>query len=198
MRFHIAANPALRVYDCAFVNREMAGNAHLPREQDVLFEHGTARQAGLRADDIVFAHDAGMADLHQAVDLRAPPHAGFAHRGAVHRSKALNLHIVLDDRDAGLHNLIVSAIGALRKTEAVATHDYTILQNHAIADSAKLTHRRIRMGREVIADFRAFVNHRMRVQNGSPSDRGILPDSHKRPDRSTLADARRGRNRGQW
>ena len=44
---------------------QVSGDAHLPGQQYVPFEDTTARQSGLSADDVVFAHHAGMADLFQ-------------------------------------------------------------------------------------------------------------------------------------
>ena len=137
-------------------------DAHLSGQQHVPLQHGAARQAGLRADDVVLAHRAGVAHLHQAVDLGAALHARFAHRGAIHRGEALHLHIVLDHGDAGLHDLEVGAVGALGETESVAAHHHAVLQDHAVADAAELAHRGVRMRQEIVADLGAFIDHHVR------------------------------------
>ena len=142
------------------------GDAHLPGQQHVLLQDRTAGEAGLRADDVVFADHAGVADLHQAVDLRAALHARFAHGGAVDRGQALDLDIVFDHRDAGLHDFVVRAVGALGESEAIAADDHAVLQNHAMADAAELAHHGMGMRQEIVADLRAFVDHDVRMQHG--------------------------------
>jgi hypothetical protein len=91
-------------------------------------------------------------DLHQAVDLGAALHAGLAHRGAIHRSQALNLHIVFNHRDARLNDLVMRSVGAFGKAEAVAAYHCTVLQNHAVAYAAKLADHGMGMKRHVVAD----------------------------------------------
>ena len=195
VRLHIAADSALRIDDRAFVNREMPGNAHLSGQKHVLLQHGTSRQTRLRANDIVLAHHAVVAHLHQAVDLGAAPHARLAERGAVDRSEALDLDIVLHDRHARLHDLVMRPVGALRKPEAIAAHHHAVLQNHAIADPAILAHRGMRVRRESFADPRAFINHDMRMQHGIAPDLDVLAHRDECADRRAFADPRRFRDR---
>ncbi len=102
----------------------MPGNADLTRKQHVALQHAAAREARLGTNDIVFANHTRVADLHQAVDLCASLHACLAHGRPVDRSEALDLHVIFDDRHAGLYDFFVRAVGALRKSEAVsANHD---------------------------------------------------------------------------
>jgi hypothetical protein len=98
----------------------MSGHANLTCQEHVLFENAAARQARLRTNNVVFAHHGGMAYLHQAVDLSASLHASLSDGGAIDSGERLHLHVVLDDGDARLHDLVVCSIGALGETEAVA------------------------------------------------------------------------------
>ena len=189
-RGHIAADAALRVDHGVVVNGEMAGNAHLPGQQHVLLQNGAARQTGLRADDVVLAHHAGVADLHQAVDLRAALHARFAHGGAVHRGERLDLDVVLDHRHAGLHDLEVRAVARFGEAEAVAAHHDAVLQDHAVADAAEFAHHGVRVGAEIVADLRAFVDHHVRMQHGVAADGDVFADHGEGADGGAFADPR--------
>ena len=160
----------MRVDDGVFVDGEVARDADLSGQQHISFQHGAAGQTGLRADDIIFAHHAGVADLHQAVDFGAALDAGFAHRGAVHRGEALDLHVVFDHGDAALHDLEMAAVGALGEAEAVAAHHHAILQSHPIADAAKFAHRGMRVRQKIVADLRAFVDHDMGMNHRVAAD----------------------------
>ncbi len=63
-------------------------------------------------------------------------HAGLAHGGAIDRGQALNLDVVLNDRDARLHDLVMRSVGPFGETEPIAAHHHAVLQDHAIADAA--------------------------------------------------------------
>src|SRR5262245_40610771 len=111
------------------MNREVTGNAQLPGEKDVSIDADTARQAGLRTNDIVLTDHRRVADLHKAVDLGAALDACFTHGGAIDPGESLHLDIVLDHGDAGLNDLVVGTIGALGKSESIASDDDAVLQN---------------------------------------------------------------------
>jgi hypothetical protein len=64
---------------------------------------------------------------------------------AIHRSQALDFHIVFDHGHAGLHDLVMRSIGAFGEAESVAADHHAVLQDHAIADAAKFAHRGVRM-----------------------------------------------------
>src|SRR5579871_6579160 len=122
----VAPEAALSIDDRTFVDGEVARGTGLPGEQDIALQGGAAGQAGLRADDIVFADYASMADLHQTVDLGAALYKCFSDRGAVDAGEALDFDVIFDDRDTGLDDLVMRAISALGETEAVAAHHNTI------------------------------------------------------------------------
>ena len=82
----------------------------------------------------------------------------------------MHLHIVFDHGYAGLHDLVVRAIGALGEPEAVSANDHAILQNHAVSNLAEFAHNGVRMSQKIVADARAFVNDSMRMQHGITTD----------------------------
>ena len=53
------------------------------------------------------------------------------------------------------------------------------------------------MRHEVIADLRAFIDHRVRIENGPPADLDFIAHHRERSDGCTVADARGFGNRGQ-
>ena len=120
--------------------------------------------------------------------FRAALHSRFAHRGAIDRRQTLNLDIVFDDGDPGLHDLFVRSVGALGKAEPVAADHDTVLQHYAVPDAAKLPNGSVRMRIKIIADLRAFVDHDMRMQHRIPTQTNVLADKRKRPDRGVFTD----------
>src|SRR5205085_249537 len=131
----------------------------------ILSENRTAGQASLRADDVVFPHHAGMSHLHQAIDLGAPLDARFSHRRAIDGSERLYLHVIFNHRHARLYDLEVRSFGSLGESKAIASHHHSVLQDHAIAHAAVFAHHGMRMSTKIVADLRALVDHRMRVEN---------------------------------
>src|SRR5436305_1499392 len=82
-------------------------------------EDAAARKSGLCTDNVVFSHDARVTHLHETIDLRPALNARFAHRRAINRRERLNLHVVLDHRDSGLHDLEMLSVRLFCEPEAV-------------------------------------------------------------------------------
>ena len=80
----IVADATLRVNHRAIVNREMAGDAHLASQKDALAQDGGSGKTSLGTDNVVFADHAGVADLHQAIDLGAAADARLANLSLIH------------------------------------------------------------------------------------------------------------------
>src|SRR6516162_3562803 len=101
-----------------------------------------------------------MSHLHEAIDFRAAFYSCFAHGGAIDAGETLNLDVILDHRDAGLHNLELRAIGSLGETEAIAADDHAVLENDAVADPAEFTDHGVGVGQKVISNLHTIVeNH---------------------------------------
>jgi len=112
-----------------------------------------------------------VADLHEAIDLRAAPHAGFANSGAIDRSETLHFDVVFDDGDAGIGR-ILAWVPSARSGE---NQSRRLPPQRRSAGSrgcryAKLTHGGVRMGEKIVADLDAFVDHYMRMEDGVAAD----------------------------
>ena len=185
---HIASDSALRVHDGVLVHGQVAGHSDLPGQQHVALENARAGESGLRTDDVVFADDAGVSHLDQAVDLRAALNASLTHGGAVDRGERLYLDVVFDHSNPGLHDLVVRAVRALSEAVSVAADNDPVLQDHTIADAAVFAHGDVRMRVEIVADLGAFVDDHVRMQDRVAADACARADDGKGPDRGVVSD----------
>src|SRR5262249_28369578 len=110
---HVVADSTLRVYDGVVVDGEVAGDADLTRQQHMFFEDAASGESNLRADDVVFADNGGVAYLHEGIDLGASLDACLADCGAIDSGERLDLDVVFDHGDAGLDDLVMRTVGAL-------------------------------------------------------------------------------------
>src|ERR1035438_8942911 len=138
---------------------EVPGNADLSGQQHSFAEDRTAGESSLRADDVILAHHRGVTYLHQAVDFGPALHARLSHRGAIDGGKRLDLNVILNHCDAGLHDLEVRALSRFGESVAIATDYNPILQNHAMADAAEFADHGLRVSIEIVADLGALVNN---------------------------------------
>src|SRR6266516_6100038 len=139
-----------------------------------------------------------MSNLHEVVDLRAARNACFSDAGAIHAGVCLNLDVVFDHCWTGLHNLVPAACIVFRKAEAVAAHDHTILQDYIVADPAELSHHRMRVRQEVVADPHATINDDVREQNRVLANFGFLVNHNERADMCSGLDSGRRMNYCSW
>src|SRR5947208_16870727 len=100
-----------------------------------------------------------MSDLDQIVNLGSTSDVGFANTGAVDAGICLNLHIIFNHRRPGLDNFVPAAGVILGKAKTIAANDYAILQNDVITNAAVLSHKGVRMNKEVIANHRTTFDH---------------------------------------
>ncbi len=167
----------------------MSGNANLPRQQNILLQNGAARQSGLRANDIIFAHDAGMAHLHQAVDLGSPLHASFADGRTVDGGQCLDLDVILDDRWRRIGrfcNAFRPRVWRIRSRRRRSRRRFADVTRWPMRQNSRTD--ACAMSQEIVADLGAFVDHYMRMQNGVAADPDVLADIGKGSDRGILAD----------
>src|SRR5207237_10785352 len=88
---------------------QMAADADLAREHDVIAQLRAARDADLRDNQAMFADLDVVRDLHEVVNLRAPADFGCAERAAIHGHVRADLNVVADDDVADLRHLAVKA-----------------------------------------------------------------------------------------
>src|SRR5437870_4919330 len=100
-----------------------------------------------------------MSDLDQIIDLGSARDMGFANTGAVNASVGLNFHVIFNHCRPGLDNFVPAAGIILGETKTIAADDYSILQDHVIADAAMLAHDGVRVSEKVIADACATIDH---------------------------------------
>src|SRR5690349_14783154 len=149
---------ALRGQCSAVVHVEMPRRSRLSGEDAAVADDRGAGETDLRANQRVFADFAGVADLHEIVDLGAAGDARFADGGAVNGAVGLNLDVVANDGDSRLLDFVPAAVGLAREAETVAAYDNAVLQNHAIADAAEFAHGDVAVREEVVADARTAIN----------------------------------------
>lgn len=196
-RGDVAADATLGVNDGVFVNRKMAGGSDLAGQKDIAFELGSAGQAGLGANDVVFANCATVAHLHQAIDFSASLHNCFADTGPIDAGEALNFDIIFDHGDAGLDDFEMGVVGAFGETEAIAADDDAVLKNYTVTDAAKFAYHGVGVGEKIIADLGAFINDHVRMEHGIFAEADALADDSEGADGAVFADYGTGGDGGQ-
>ena len=153
----------------------MPGHSGLPRENHIIPQLGTPRDADLRNNQTMFADDDVMGDLHEIVDLRAPANPRRPQRPAINRHIRADLHVVADDHLPDLRHF---AVGAVVQHVAIA-----VGTNHRPGVKARAP-----------ANFRARIQGDVRKQPGLLAQQAIV--AHKiaalqnrfRPDARAFAD----------
>ena len=114
---------------------DVSGHAHLSAEHAPFAHLRRACHACLCGHHGVGSDFIVVGNLHQVVQLHALADDGGAHRGAVHARVGTYLHIVLQDGDAYLGNLLIALRGG-GEAEPVGAHDAPRVQGAAVADAA--------------------------------------------------------------
>src|ERR1700688_1062764 len=108
----------------------MLSDADLPAEHNVVLDDDAAGKTSLRGDHYIFSEEAVVADMHQVVDLRSAPNAGFVERAAVDGCVGADLHIVFDHEAAHLRKfLIPPALRVTHISEAIAAQHRARVHN---------------------------------------------------------------------
>src|SRR5215475_3768033 len=132
-----------------------------------------------------------MSYLYKVVDFCSPADTGLADRPAVDGSVCPHFNIVFQNDDSGLHDFVVAAVILLCISESVGTDLSAILKDHPVSDPAKLSHRDVRIGLEVVAYARAFINVDEGVERAVLSNLHIIFNDHIRCDGRAFTDSRR-------
>src|SRR6185436_2725887 len=133
-----------------------------------------------------------MSYLHKVVDFCPAANACFTHASPIDASVRLNLNIVLNDRRPGLHDLAPMSGVVLGKSEPISAHYNAVLQDHVVANSAKLANNGVRVGDKVVADLGAAIDHAVCKQHSVVADLEVFADHHVGSDVGIRA------NPGRW
>ena len=160
---------------------QMSGHPDLSPQGNEVAKLGASRDSDLRDDDAVFTHETVVGDLHQIVDLGPSPDDGGAQGGPVDGGVGPDLHVILDDDDPHLGNLVVSpAVGCI--AEAVAPHHGPIVDDDPAPDPAALADAHVGVEHGIRTDLRTVIDRHPR-EKGDP-----VPQSHPVTDRRTGVD----------
>src|SRR5690242_6387203 len=166
----------------------MARRANLPGENAAIADLCRTGETGLSAQHCIGANARRVANYDEVVELGAAADAGFSNGSAIHAGVGLDFDIIFKNRGARLLHFVPGSVLLLGETEAVASDDGAILQNHAIAYAAKLANNRMRMCEEIVADARALIDGNEAMENRVAADVCIFANEAVRPDMSASAD----------
>ena len=102
----VVGNPGLGSGNRAVADLAVSGDADLSGENHILADFGGTGKPDLRAEHGVFADGGSVPDLHQVIDLDIALDAGLANGGAIDARVGLYFHVVFDNGDSGLHDLV--------------------------------------------------------------------------------------------
>src|SRR5215813_8252505 len=132
-----------------------------------------------------------MSYLHKVVDFCSTADPGLADRPTVDGSVCPHFNIVFQNNDPGLDDFVVAAVILLCISEAVGSDLSAILKDHPVSDPAKLSHRDVRIGLEVVADARASINVDEGIERAVLSNLHIIFNDYIRCDGRVFTDSRR-------
>ena len=166
----------MRRDDGAIADMEVAGAGGLSGENYSAASGCGASEASLATEHGVRTDGAGVTDEDEVVNFCAVADSGFADRGAVHASVRLNFHVIFENSGAGLDNFVPGAVLAFGEAEAVGSDDDAVLQNDAIADTAKFADHGVRVREEIVSDLRAAIDGDGAVEDGVLADDDVVVD----------------------
>ena len=185
----VAGEAGLGGDDDVVADGEVAGGGGLASEDAVVADFGGAGETGLAADHVVGAELGGVADEDEIVDLGAAADAGLADGGAVDAGIGLDFDVVFEDGGAGLRHFVPGAVFLFGVAEAVGADDGAVLQDDAIADAAVFADDGVGMGEEIVADFGALVDGDEAVEDGVVADLDVFIDEAVGADVGAFGDA---------
>src|SRR5215472_12256920 len=157
-RRHIGGHSALRRNGRTITNREVTRGSDLPRKNAAIADRRGTSKADLAAEQRIFANLAGVADLHEIVNLRAAANRCLSDSGAIDCAVRLNFDIVSNRRDSRLADFVPVAACLTREAEAVTADHDAILQQYAMANAAIFADAGVRMSEEMVSDARASID----------------------------------------
>ena len=148
-----------------------------------------SRHHGILANLAIVSH------LDKVVELHALMDHGLAHRRAVDTGIGSDLHIVLDDHNANLRNLVVAlCVGC--KAKAIGTNDTTSMNSDMIAQTAALINGHMWIEQAALAKLHTIANDDMGINLATIANHDAIADASKGSDVDILANGGRGRDGG--
>src|SRR5437868_989764 len=161
----------------AVADFQMAGEAALARDRDVIAKLGGTGNPDLGDEQAMFADLHVVPDLDQVIDLGPLAYHGFAEGGAVDCGASADLDVIFDPDNADLRDFVMLA--AVRgKTIAIGSDHDTAVDNAAVANASAVIDDHVGINDAVVANHRAGF------------DGDILENRHVVPDDDVLADDR--------
>jgi hypothetical protein len=161
-------------------NLEVAGEAALARDGNVIAQLCGAGDADLGDEQAVLPDLHVVADLHKIINLGPLAYHRFAQGGAIDRGAGADFNVIFNSDNSNLRNLVVLA---LVQGEPVAVRtDHDASMNDAAAPNTRpIINHNIRINDAVIANSRTGFN-RDRLKNDDViSDYDVLTDRRERP-----------------
>ena len=173
----------------------MVGHADLSGQHGPAADLARARHAHLADQDHVLTDIAVVAYLHEVVDLRAAPHNGRAHGGAVDGGVRSDLDIVLDDEPSHLRDLLVGG-SVERIAESVGAQHGAGMDDDAITEAYPVSHHDARVQPHVGAEHGAPPDIAEGAHGGARPDHGVALDHGPRGHRGRGIHVRAGGHAG--
>src|SRR4029079_12221332 len=105
-------NSGLRTDDRAALHAGVIAETDLSANDEIILDHRTAGNTGLRRDDDALADLDVVGDLDEVVDLCTFADAGLAQSSAIYARICSYLDVVLDDDGADLRKFYIAVVAA--------------------------------------------------------------------------------------
>jgi hypothetical protein len=124
-----------------------------------------------------------MSDLDQVVNLGPPADPGFSDGCPVDAGVGAQFHVVFENNDSRLDDLVIGSVGSGCEPESIAPHDGSVLKDHPVSDSAVLPDRSAGVGYEVVSDSNVGIDGHIGIDRGPLADLDVFADYDVGPDR---------------
>ena len=136
-----------------------------------------------------------MCHLNEVVEFHSLSDDGAAHGGSVDTGVGTNLHVVLNDDDTYLRNLVI-ALGIGCEAEAVGTDDTSGVYGHVIANLASLIDGDVGVEETAFAHLHPVADDGMGIDLASLAHHGTFTYNSKGTDIHIIGHLCRGSNAG--
>ena len=157
----------------------VVADPHLTGHHHLVAGRRAARDADLRANQIVLAQSTVVADHHQIVELRALANRGRAIRAPIDRGASADFHVVADFHVAKLRGQLVSPF-VLAVAETIGADHRAGVDNRAIANLRLFVQHHVGKHRDVASDHATGHDPRARVDRRARADHHVVANHRQR------------------